>query len=76
LACLLWENVLEPLVFSDWLVKIVFFVGKILNSRIAFILGRLFGFATSLQRKQQKSPGAATAAPRVLFDTAPGPGVV
>jgi hypothetical protein len=38
-ACLLCEKLLEPLVFSNWLVKVAFFVGQNSNARIAFILG-------------------------------------
>jgi hypothetical protein len=36
----LCENLLEWLVFCDWLVKVAFFVGQISNSKIAFILGQ------------------------------------
>jgi hypothetical protein len=38
-ACLLCEKLLEPLVFSSWLVKVAFFAGQNSNAKIAFIFG-------------------------------------
>jgi hypothetical protein len=38
--CLLCEKLLDSHVFCGWLVKVAFFVGQILNPRIAFILER------------------------------------
>jgi hypothetical protein len=56
IGLLLCEKILYSLVFCDWLIKVAFFVGQILNPRIAFILGQREYF-NKMERGSIAEPG-------------------